>query len=131
MASMPRQVGETTDGGGRFDHRAHLRAAFTLLREHDFIEALTLFASRLKAVAQAAGVPEKYNATITTAFIALLAERMAESPTLSFDQLMAANPDLLDKTIVERYYAARQLETPQARRAFIMPPLHGARHRAA
>lgn len=124
MPSVPNPVSRTPDAGGRFDHRAHLRAAFVLLREHDFVEALALYATRLKSVTEAAGAPEKYNATITTAFISLLAERMAASPRLSFDQLMAANPDLLDKTIVEQYYAARQLDTPQARRAFVMPPLH-------
>lgn len=112
MPPTPHEVAKTTDGSGRFDHRAHLRAAHTLLCEHDFFEALVLFASRLKAVAEAAGVPDKYNATITTAFMALLAERMAASPGLSFDQLMAANPDLLDKSIVDRYYAAHQLQTP-------------------
>ena len=58
-----------------FDHRAHLRAAFLLLRSMPFLEACIAMRDGLQALAGKIGKPDLYHETVTVAFMALVAER--------------------------------------------------------
>lgn len=105
-----------------FPHAAHVRVAFLMLRAAPLPDALTRFARGLQRFAAAKGVPGKYHETLTWAFMLLIHERMARAAAvLAWPEFIAAHPELLDKSIIDRYYTAATLASPLARRTFVMP----------
>ena len=102
-----------------FRHPDHVRLAFELLVRTPFPEAAVRFSAALKAITRRLGHPERYHETITVAFLALIAERA--KPGDDFATFAAANPDLLDKRVLERWYSTERLASPLARRTFILP----------
>jgi len=105
----------------RFDHAAHLEAAYSLLRQHDFLDALCIYARRLKAITAAVGAAEKFNLTMTLAYMSLLAERMTGTPQTGFEDFIARFPELLDRRLLDRYYDTEMLQSTIARQHFLMP----------
>lgn len=110
---------------GDFRHREHVRIAYAMLRDADFGEAALRFRRALRRFADAAGVPTRYHETLTWAYLALIAQRIAEDPAVvtSFD-LVARHPDLVDHRggAVARYYdVAAITASPLARGVFVLP----------
>ena len=103
-----------------FRHADHVRLAFELLRRESFPEAAARFSAALKAITARVGHPERYHETVTLAFLAVIAERAAGASD-DFARFAAANPELLDKRVLERWYAPERLASPLARRTFILP----------
>lgn len=110
----------TTDA---FHHRDHVRMAWLYVRNHCASEAATRFATDLQRFAVAKGVPGLYHATITGAYIALIAERLADQPDAPWEAFAVAHPDLLawKPGVLDRYYSSERLWSPQARTQFLMP----------
>jgi len=108
-----------------FHHRDHVRMAWLYVCEHGAVEAAPRFAADLQAFARAKGVPGLYHATITGAYIALIAERRLETPAGTWDDFAAAHPDLLTwkPGVLDRYYSADRLWSEAARAQFLMPDL--------
>ena len=104
-----------------FRHADHVQVGFELLRAHDFSTAAHRFATTLKAMAARAGKPQAYHETISLAFLALIAERSAARAFDGFEDFADANPDLMDKTVLERWYAPERLRSDIARRVFVLP----------
>lgn len=106
-----------------FHHRDHVRMAWLYLREHGPAAAPARFAADLQRFAAAKGVPGLYHATITTAYMAVIAERMAAAPHDTWDAFAAAHADLLawKPGVLDRYYSADRLWSPLARTQFLMP----------
>lgn len=104
-----------------FHHAEHVRVAFDLLRKYDFIDAAAIYAKGIHTIATKAGAPQKFNLTITYAFMSLIAERLALSPTLEFEAFVSANPDLLSKRVLEKWYGDERLYTELARTVFLLP----------
>jgi hypothetical protein len=100
-------------------HRGHLELAFECLQGVPFEVGAPRFVTLLKKHVEEQGVAAKYHATITWAFLALLAERMA--PGLSFDALLERHPELLDSKLLKERYPGGELETPRARATFVLP----------
>jgi len=67
-----------------FPHREHLRMAFEMLRRHDFAETALHYSRGLRALTARAGKPEAFHQTVTIAFLALIAERMARGQADDF-----------------------------------------------
>lgn len=105
----------------KFDHEQHVRAAFEMLRRYGFLEASMRYVAAIQAIATEAGVPEKFNLTITLAFLALIAERASRAPDCDFDEFIARNPDLLSKAVLDRWYSPERLQSDLARRQFLLP----------
>lgn len=103
-----------------FRHADHVRMAFALLRRSPFPQAAVTLGDALRAMAARAGHPGAYHETITLAFLALIAERAAAAPD-DYEAFAAANPDLFDKRILERWYSPGRLGSDLARRTFILP----------
>jgi len=95
--------------------------AFELLSQHDFPTACAMFCAALKGIARRAGDPEAYHETITIAFLALIAERRACCRNADFDTFLGADPELLDKTVIQRWYAPKRLGSAMARATFVLP----------
>jgi hypothetical protein len=86
----------------RFRHREHLYVAWCYLRESSLEDALERYVRGLRALTSALGVPEKFHATLTWAYVTLLHAAMQRSPHASFDALLAENPALVDRSVVPR-----------------------------
>ena len=108
-----------------FSHRAHVAVAFAMLRKHPFLEATSRFGTTLHAMATAAGAVDKYNTTITVAFMALIFERMGDDTTDDFEAFCAANPDLLAAGTLRDLYSPERLNSPAARAGFVLPDRPG------
>jgi hypothetical protein len=104
-----------------FTHREHVRMAFELLRRYDFAESLLHCSQALRAMLERAGRPEAFNLTVTVAFLSLIAERMQRGDAGDFEAFARANPDLLVKSILARWYRPQRLASDAARRTFLMP----------
>jgi hypothetical protein len=104
-----------------FAHRDHVQIAFEMLKRHDFPETVLLFSRTLRAMAEKAGRPEAFHQTVTIAFLSLIAERMDGAPADDFAAFARANPELLEKTLLARWYGAERLNSAVARRTFLLP----------
>jgi hypothetical protein len=108
-----------------FDHRAHIRLAYTYLAEHDPDTALTLMRSALLAFIQHHEIPvAKYHETLTRAWILAVRHFMAISPASdSAASFIASNPRILDSRIMLTHYSTEVLFSPEARERFVEPNL--------
>ena len=104
-----------------FDHLAHLRAAFCLLRRRPFLEACVAMRDGLQGIARRAGRPGLYHETITVAFMSIVAQRLAGRSDLEWDGFIADHPELLDRSLLARWYDRDTLESAQARAQFVLP----------
>ena len=109
-----------------FDHRAHLRAAFCLVHRRPFLEACIAMRDGVQGIARRAGRPGLYHETITVAFMSIVAQRAASRPGVAWDDFLAAQPDLMDRALMGRWYDSATLESAQARVQFVMPDVRGA-----
>lgn len=105
-----------------FRHADHVGVAYEALTQHGFFRALQLYADGLMALVEKAGVPEKFSATVTFAYMSAIAERMQSAPGSSAEAFMSANPDLLEASVLARYSPAR-LQSDVARKVALLPDL--------
>ena len=113
-----------------FGHAEHVQVAFELLSEHDFMEAASIYSTGIRTLAGNAGVPQKFNVTITLAFLSLIAERIENMPGASFDEFVDQNQDLMSKNVLAAWYAPDRLLSDTARSIFLLPqpPQHSGNH---
>ena len=108
----------------QFPHREHVRMAFEMLRRHDFPETVLHYSRALRAMTARAGNPAAFHQTVTIAFLSLIAERLeCAGHADDFAAFTAANPDLLEKAVLGRWYAPERLASEAARRTFLLPDL--------
>ncbi len=105
----------------RFGHAEHVRVAYDLLQTYDFIDAAAIYAKGIRTLAAKAGAPDKFNLTITYAFMSLIAERMENTQVKGFDAFVSANPDLMSKMVLDRWYTDERLHSKLARGIFLLP----------
>lgn len=103
-----------------FRYVDHVRLGFEMLDRYPFAEALARFTTGLKLLAAKAGSPDLYNETITVAFLAVIGERLASNQT-TWSEFIHANPDLLDKHLLEAWYDPVRLNSDISRRTFCLP----------
>jgi len=104
-----------------FRHADHVRVGFELLKAYDFSTASYKFSAGLKTISARAGNPGAYHETITLAFLALIAERSATGRFDNAEDFLRSNPDVMNKTVLERWYTPERLRSDIARRIFILP----------
>ncbi len=108
---------------GGFTHREHLELSWTFLDRYGFEDACRAVAGAIRQVARLHGAADKYHETITRAWVLLVAVHRSWHPGLSFDEFIAANPRLLDRTLLERHYTRERLMSQAARSAWAEPDL--------
>jgi hypothetical protein len=113
-------VGGEIDGR-HFHHADHVCVGFHLLRRNRFSDALAAYSAALRGIAARAGNPGAYHETITVAFLSLIAEHQAGGQYADFESFARDNPELMNKSILERWYAPARLHSDIARRTFVMP----------
>lgn len=106
-----------------FHHADHVRMAWVYVREFGLESASRQFVDDLKRFAVAKGVPGLYHATITQAYLSILAERVAATPTATWTEFAAAHPDLLrwKPGVLDGYYSPERLWCEAARLWFLLP----------
>lgn len=113
----------------RFSHAEHLRMAYATIRHHGLETGLHLYRTALRRFLEQLGRPDRYHATVTTAFMALVADRMGRDDAPGdWVGFHAANPDLLDGDCLRRWYSPELLGSERARRAFVLPDRTGTVH---
>ena len=113
-----------------FAHRDHLQVAYEMLDRYDFADACLRYAMTIRKVAEAAGAPEKYNTTITFAFMSLIAERKSRSNGADWETFLASNIDLLEKDVLRGWYLKERISSKLAREQFLLPDQLGGRSSA-
>ncbi|MCP5366428.1 MAG: hypothetical protein H6907_17075 [Hyphomicrobiales bacterium] len=126
-AAFLARLADTTLDPKAFNHRAHLRAAFLVLRDAaTFGAALDRMSALIRGFAGAHGQADKYHETVTVAFMALVNARLAAQGgdtggAPDWETFAAAHPDLLDGGAVAALYPAGALDALLAKRAFVLP----------
>jgi len=106
-----------------FHHADHVRMAWVYVRAFGLESATRQFVDDLKRFAVAKGAPRLYHATITHAYLTILAERVALTPTDAWASFAAAHPDLLrwKPGVLDDYYSPDHLWCEAARTGFLRP----------
>lgn len=111
---------------GQWDHRAHLRVAYLYAKREPLGCALERFRTNLKKLNASHGVVDTatrgYHETITVAWMRVIAGLIREQGEYADSQaFLAANPNLLDKRFLQRFYSEGRLLSPEAKAGFIEP----------
>jgi hypothetical protein len=104
-----------------FHHVDHLRVAHEMLGRYDFGHALARYSEGLRGIAARAGKPAAYHATVTAAFLALVAERRYRDGSAPWEQFIRDHADLMDRECLTRWYDPEQLASAVARHTFVLP----------
>lgn len=104
-----------------FSHLDHIGVAWEALSRHEFFDAAARYARGLRALAEAAGAPRKYNATLTFAAMSLIAERMAADPCDSAAAFVARNGAAFTKGFMTAQYDDARIASDLARATPLLP----------
>jgi hypothetical protein len=88
------------------------------------MEAIERFSASLRHFAAAHGKADRYNETITWAYLFLIRERIARAGSApSWLEFAEGNPDLLNwsQNVLGKYYRAETLTSELAKRVFLFP----------
>ena len=113
-------VADTLDAED-FSHLDHVGVAYEALRGHEFFEAVTIVAQGLSRLTVRAGVPEKYNATLTFAAMSLVAERMKTEPCASAEEFVARDGSLFSGGFLTEQFPKARLGSDIAREIALLP----------
>jgi hypothetical protein len=109
--------------GGEFGHREHLRLAWILIDRYGLDAAVPEIERRLRHLAEAHGMPEKYNRTMTLFWVRLVAHVAARTPAATSAEFLDAEGWLLNPGLARRHYSAELLSSRRARAAWVDPDL--------
>jgi len=104
--------------GDGFGHADHVRLAWVCLRQAPLAEAAARFIRLLKAFATHHGAREKYQDTITWAYLLLIHDRLTALPEEhGWQEFAEQNPDLLEyrPSILPRDYRKETSKSDRAR----------------
>ncbi len=104
-----------------FRHLDHIGVAYEMFNQYGFLSTLTKFSEAIEAMATKAGAPEKFNVTITVAFLSVIAERLNRTKHSTFDEFIVSNADLLEKHVLKNWYSEERLCSSLARGQFLLP----------
>jgi hypothetical protein len=107
-----------------FHHASHLHVAWVYLTESSSVQqAAKKMRNTLRRFAAAAGKPVKYHETITLFWVHLLSRAQAASRAERLEDVVHANPQLLEKNFPLAYYSTERLFSDEARTSWVEPDL--------
>lgn len=107
----------------RFGHRQHVHLSWLAVRRHGTPAAIDLVSEGIRRTATYAGMPQKYHATMSRAWVEIVGHHLAASPELAFDEFVGRYPALLDKRLLSAYYRSSTLARPEAKTGWVEPDL--------
>jgi hypothetical protein len=120
---FPDLMREVMATASRFGHRQHVQLTWLAVRRFGTAAAVGLVSGGIQRTARYAGAPQKYNATVSRAWVELVGHHAAESATASFDTFARQHPALLDKRLLLRFYRSATLAADAARTGWVEPDL--------
>ncbi|PXX71620.1 hypothetical protein DFR70_1011054 [Nocardia tenerifensis] len=105
----------------RFGHREHVHVTWLALRRFGIHQTIALVDDGLRSTARYAGVPQKYNSTVSRAWVHLVAHHLRHTPADDFADFIDRNPELLDKRLLIRFYQPSTLASTAARTGWVAP----------
>jgi hypothetical protein len=107
-----------------FPHSSHLHVAWVYLAESPSVQqAANKMRRTLRRFAAAAGKPEKYHETMTLFWVQVLSHAYAITRGERLEDIVHANPQLLEKNFPLTYYSAERLFSDEARISWVQPDL--------
>jgi hypothetical protein len=122
MDAFESLMAEVMASAGRFGHREHLHLAWLAVRRHGPVAAADLIGDGIQRTARYAGAPQKYHATMTGAWVRIVAHHVPDSPD-DFAGFLERYPRLLDKRLLTGHYTSARLASPEARLSHLEPDL--------
>src|SRR3954468_6205936 len=108
----------------QFHHADHVQLSIVYLARYGRDEALRRLTAGIQRLAAADGHPEKFHVTLTRAWLDLIdAARDAHPSAPGAAALVAACPELLDKSALDRCYSRELLDSDRARAEWTPPDL--------
>ena len=105
-----------------FHHREHIRVAWLYLKSSDATRAAERMSEGIRRFANHHGATQKYHHTLTLAWMRLVAADLVETPEgHTFEQFLAAHPELKDPKLLDKYYSKELLQTTGAREDWVEP----------
>ena len=103
-------------------HANHVRLAWIYLKDMDVPETMIKMREGLRRFASDHGALDKYNETVTFAYITLIAQRKSDGGN-DWHAFVKENPDLFERwtDLMARYYHQETLSSPQAKTRFLLP----------
>jgi len=122
-AELTELLAEVVPPGGGFGHRQHVHLAYLAVRRHG-AGAADRMSAWLRHIAGYERAPQKFNATMTRAWTALVDHHLeADDDTADFAGFAARYPALLDKRLLARHYSPAALASTAARTGWREPDL--------
>jgi hypothetical protein len=120
---FPELMAEVMSTADRFAHRQHVHLTYLAVRRYGTATAIGMVSNGIQGAARYLGAPQKYNATISRAWVELVGHHTEHSDDTDFDTFAEHNPELLDKTLLTRFYRPATLACTQARTGWVSPDL--------
>ena len=105
-----------------FAHADHVRLTIIYLNRHGREETERKLFDGLRRFAATKGVPEKFHATMTLAWVDLVDGARRMHPGIrDASELVRACPELLNRDALSRFYSAERLTSDEARTRWVPP----------
>jgi hypothetical protein len=106
-----------------FHHRDHLRLAWIQIRRLGLDRASDAVTGAIGQFAARHGHADRYHETMTRFWVRVVGMGITRHPTLAFDDLVAAEPHLLDKNLPYRHWSRERMGSAEARRQWMEPDI--------
>jgi hypothetical protein len=107
---------------GSLNHREHVMIAWHYARTRPAPQALAELARGIQELAVALGKEGLYHETLTWAWFSLIRERMERMGVdATWEEFSTASEDILSGRAIHELYDRATLDSPLARRVFLMP----------
>ena len=116
-------MGEVMARAERFGHRQHVHLTWLAVRRYGTAAAVHVVSDGIRHTARYEGAPQKYNSTLSRAWVELVGHHAVESGVADFETFATRNPALLDKKLISRFYRATTLASTAARTGWVEPDL--------
>jgi hypothetical protein len=116
-------VSEVMASAERFGHRQHLHVTWLAVRRYGTTAATDLVSDGIKGLARYQGAPQKYNATVSRAWVELVGHHAQQSHAADFGTFADQNSALFDKKLLTRFYRSSTLASDAARTGWVEPDL--------
>lgn len=116
-------MAEVMASSARFGHREHVHLTWLAVRRFGVPAAIGLVSDGIQRTARYAGVPQKYHATVSRAWVELVGYHVSEDDIDDFAGFADRYPALMSKRLLTRHYSSSALASSQARAGWVEPDL--------
>ena len=116
-------MSEVMASAEHFGHRQHVHVTWLAVLRYGTTAATDLVSDGIRGVARYHGAPQKYNATVSRAWVELVGHHAEHSRAADFDAFADQNTALLDKKLLARFYRSSTLAGDAARTGWVEPDL--------